>query len=114
MGFLGDSIEPEEEKILGTPRCHKDLIEEALFERSYLTILHRLFAKGSDRAAERWREDYLIPGRPFDIKLVAPSLESRLQDLRDTSLPPEPPEDQLRSDASQSDRFGFSRVPNTS
>ena len=28
----------------------------------YLTVLHRLFASGSDRAAERWREDYLIPG----------------------------------------------------
>jgi transposase len=27
----------------------------------YLTVLHRLFAGGSDRAAERWREDYLIP-----------------------------------------------------
>src|SRR6201984_2631767 len=27
----------------------------------YLTVLHRLFASGSDRAAERWREDYLIP-----------------------------------------------------
>jgi transposase len=29
---------------------------------SYLTVLHRLFASGSDRAAERWRENYLIPG----------------------------------------------------
>jgi hypothetical protein len=28
----------------------------------YLTVLHRLFAGGSDRAAERWRENYLIPG----------------------------------------------------
>jgi hypothetical protein len=28
----------------------------------YLTVLHRLFASGNDRAAERWREDYLIPG----------------------------------------------------
>jgi Transposase DDE domain len=28
----------------------------------YLTVLHRLFASGSDRAAERWRESYLIPG----------------------------------------------------
>ena len=28
----------------------------------YLTVLHRLFASGSDRVAERWREDYLIPG----------------------------------------------------
>ena len=24
--------------------------------------MHRLFARGGDRAAERWREDYLIPG----------------------------------------------------
>jgi len=28
----------------------------------YLTVLHRLFAPGSDRAADRWRENYLIPG----------------------------------------------------
>ena len=28
----------------------------------YLTVLHRLFASGSDRAAERWREDYRITG----------------------------------------------------
>jgi hypothetical protein len=28
----------------------------------YLSVLHRLFASGSDRAAERWRENYLIPG----------------------------------------------------
>jgi hypothetical protein len=28
----------------------------------YLTVLHRLFASGSDRAADRWRENYLIPG----------------------------------------------------
>ena len=28
----------------------------------YLTVLHRIFASGSDRAAERWREDYRIPG----------------------------------------------------
>ena len=27
----------------------------------YLTVLHRLFVSGSDRAAERWREDYRIP-----------------------------------------------------
>jgi hypothetical protein len=25
-------------------------------------VLHRLFASGSDRAAERWRESYRIPG----------------------------------------------------
>ncbi len=28
----------------------------------YLTTLHRLFASGSDRAAERWRENYRIAG----------------------------------------------------
>jgi hypothetical protein len=28
----------------------------------YLTVLHRLFASGSDRAADRWREAYRIPG----------------------------------------------------
>jgi len=28
----------------------------------YLTVMHRLFASGSDRAAERWREAYQLPG----------------------------------------------------
>jgi hypothetical protein len=28
----------------------------------FLTVLHRLFAGGSDRAADRWREDYRIEG----------------------------------------------------
>src|SRR5271157_2626357 len=28
----------------------------------YLTVLHRLFASGSDRAAERWRQSYRLPG----------------------------------------------------
>jgi hypothetical protein len=28
----------------------------------FLTVLHRLFGSGSDRAAERWRDDYRIPG----------------------------------------------------
>jgi hypothetical protein len=28
----------------------------------YLTVLHRLFASGSDRAAEVWKENYRIPG----------------------------------------------------
>jgi hypothetical protein len=28
----------------------------------YLTVLHRLFVSGSDRAAERWREDYRLAG----------------------------------------------------
>ena len=33
-------------------------VERAIF----LTVLHRLVAPGSDRAAEKWREDYAIPG----------------------------------------------------
>jgi transposase len=28
----------------------------------YLTVLHRLFAGGSDRAAEHWRRDFRVPG----------------------------------------------------
>ena len=28
----------------------------------YLTVIHRLFAAGSDRAAERWRQAYRLPG----------------------------------------------------
>lgn len=33
-------------------------VERAIF----LTVLHRLFCPGSDRAAESWRRDYTIPG----------------------------------------------------
>ena len=45
------------QSLLQTRRYEFD-VERAI----YLTVLHRLFASGSDRAAERWREDYLIPG----------------------------------------------------
>jgi Transposase DDE domain len=42
--------------------CWK-LAATTLIERAiYLTVLHRLFAGGSDRVAERWRAGYLIPG----------------------------------------------------
>lgn len=34
----------------------------ALERAVYLTVLHRLFASGSDRAAEAWKESYRIPG----------------------------------------------------
>ena len=33
-------------------------VERAIF----LTVLHRLLAPGSDRAAERWRKDYAVAG----------------------------------------------------
>jgi len=39
-------------------RKHGFVLERAVF----LTVLHRLFVSGSDRAADRWREDYAIAG----------------------------------------------------
>ena len=45
------------ESLLETRRYDFD-VERAV----YLTVLHRLFASGSDGAAERWRADYLISG----------------------------------------------------
>src|SRR5579863_4111869 len=43
---------------LARKRGHKFTLERAVF----LTVLHRLFVSGSDRAADRWREDYRIDG----------------------------------------------------
>jgi hypothetical protein len=43
---------------LAGTRGHKFTLERAVF----LTVLHRLFVSGSDRAADRWREDYAIAG----------------------------------------------------
>src|SRR4029077_2828469 len=43
---------------LAGARGHKFALERAIF----LTVLHRLFVSGSDRAADRWREDYTIAG----------------------------------------------------
>lgn len=37
---------------------HQFSLERAIF----LTVLHRLFVSGSDRAAESWKEDFLIEG----------------------------------------------------
>lgn len=51
----------------GIQRCLADQLEGRQYEFSveraiYLTVLHRLFASGSDRAAERWRQQYRLPG----------------------------------------------------
>jgi len=43
---------------LASVRKHDFSLERATF----LTVLHRLFGGGSDRAADRWREDYRIDG----------------------------------------------------
>jgi hypothetical protein len=50
----------------GIQQCLCQQLEGRRYEFSveraiYLTVLHRLFASGSDRAAERWREQYQIP-----------------------------------------------------
>ena len=51
----------------GIQRILHGLLEDRRYgfdvERAiYLTVLHRLFASGSDRAAENWREEYRIEG----------------------------------------------------
>jgi hypothetical protein len=51
----------------GVQRVLTELLQERRFEfpverAVYLTVLHRLFQAGSDRAAERWRRDVLAPG----------------------------------------------------
>jgi hypothetical protein len=43
---------------LAAPRQFGFAVERAVF----LTVLHRLFVSGSDRAAEKWRADYRIEG----------------------------------------------------
>ncbi|MGO9740153.1 MAG: hypothetical protein ACLPN5_01260 [Roseiarcus sp.] len=43
---------------LASQRGHEFSLERAIF----LTVLHRLFGGGSDRAGDRWREDYAIEG----------------------------------------------------
>jgi transposase len=49
---------------LSTNRKYKFDLERAIF----LTVLHRLFNPGSDRAAEKWKDDIYIKGAS-DIKL---------------------------------------------
>src|SRR5262245_62189258 len=43
---------------LAAKRKHGFALERAVF----LTVLHRLFVNGSDRGADRWREEYRIGG----------------------------------------------------
>jgi transposase len=50
-------IQAELQGVLGKRRYAFD-VERAI----YLTVLHRLFVSGSDRAAEKWRGGYQIPG----------------------------------------------------
>ncbi len=54
-------------KELGIKKVIKRLLGERKFEFDveraiFLTVLHRLFVSGSDRACDKWRRDYLIEG----------------------------------------------------
>jgi len=54
-------------KELGIKKVIKDLLAHRKFEFDveraiFLTVLHRLFTSGSDRACEKWRRDYVIEG----------------------------------------------------
>jgi transposase len=63
----------------------------------YLRVLHRLFAPGSDRAAERWRENYLLPGTE---KLELQHLYRAMAFLGETQAePPEARAPRCRKDA---------------
>jgi len=51
----------------GIQKAVSDLLQGRQYEfpverAVYLTVLHRLFASGSDRAAQRWKRDMSIPG----------------------------------------------------
>src|SRR3954452_20431833 len=50
------------ERLLEGRRFEFD-VERAIF----LTVLHRLFASGSDRAADKWRTDYQIEGGDLQL-----------------------------------------------
>ena len=54
-------------KELGIKKVIQNLLCERKFEFDveraiFLTVLHRLFISGSDRACEKWRRDYIIEG----------------------------------------------------
>jgi transposase len=55
----------------------------------YLTVIHRLFAAGSDRAAERWREAYRLPGtETLDLHHLYRAMAFLGQPLKDQPNPP--------------------------
>ena len=60
-------------QMTGMQQVLKDLLRDRSFEfpverAVYLTVLHRLFESGSDRACERWKRDLSLPGTE-DLKL---------------------------------------------
>lgn len=54
----------------------------------YLTVIHRLFASGSDRAAERWRQSYRLPGtEELDLHHLYRAMAFLGDELKDQSSP---------------------------
>jgi len=58
----------------GIRECLAHLLGERKFQFDvegaiFLTVLHRLLESGSDRAAEKWRKDYLLPEAQGDLEL---------------------------------------------
>jgi hypothetical protein len=68
---------------LAAARKHGFAVERVVF----LTALHRLFASGSDRAADRWREDYRIAG--IEALMLKKALEDCIAALDRTDSWPE-------------------------
>ena len=70
---------------LAGARKHDFALERAVF----LTVLHRLFAGGSDRAADRWREDYRIEGvEGLDLQPIERGVKFVLVDLAQAEFDP--------------------------
>jgi len=61
-------------KELGLGECIRGLLPGRKFQFDveaaiYLTVLHRLFDPGSDRAADKWRLDYVLPEPAMELDL---------------------------------------------
>jgi hypothetical protein len=70
---------------LAGARKHDFALERAVF----LTVLHRLFPGGSDRAADRWREDYRIEGvEGLDLQPIERGVKFVLVDLAPAEFDP--------------------------
>jgi arginine repressor len=80
----------------GCQQVISDLLRDRHFEFSveraiFMTVLHRLCATGSDRSAQRWKEDYRIAGAD---ELELHQLYRAMAWLGD-QLPPEPEQERL-------------------
>ena len=85
FGRLWEALQlgPILQRVLQSRRFEFD-VERAV----YLTVVHRLFASGSDRAAERWREAYRLPGtESLDLHHLYRAMAFLGEPLRDQAGP---------------------------